>query len=256
MPPFSISPHRRSRAPKYPLHAGFSPDELRRRPYRTGATRALAAALTAITGGAAAQGTVNVQLSNNRAFALAGEISISPQPMIADVIDPAAAQTLVNRLFEEAGLPLAPDSRLAKGETRLGGWNEEHRVGVLFLEPGDLPTHALRVAYLDAALDLTTRLPDDPRSFGPSSHTPELTPKERQEMLRLWEMMGPTGPARVERPNGERILSFDVADLIAGSHAEGSTPDPGTLVAERAAALQRLESQVREFIDYLRSQGI
>jgi hypothetical protein len=254
---FRIAPKRRPRVPRYPPHADFSPEELRRRPYRTGATRALAAALTALSAGAGAQGQWGFSASQQQQFTLLGDVAMMPQPMIAELIDPRVADTVINRLFADAGYPLGRSAPESKRLFRLDGWNEEHRVGFLVVDPGGFSSDASRVSYLSSLFEWDERLPDDPRgtaAWGNWNQTP--TEKEQAEARRAQEMSQGEAWVRGEGPNGERVLCLDARDLRVLAHAPGQTVDPQSQVALRAEALQRLEGQVREFIDYLRSQGI
>ncbi|MBN1475974.1 hypothetical protein JXA47_04400 [Candidatus Sumerlaeota bacterium] len=249
MTPFKIQPSPSPRAPRFPVVADFSAEELAQLPYRSRASRPLAATLATITaGGVGAQGLAFGSGQGTR-FELMGDIVGPVGPTTVETIAPDAAEALIRRLFAEAGYDLVERNTALAPGLRAEGWDPERGVGFNLMSGDDFSSERAWAQCLERHLGEWRHIEDDPRDRV-ADWQQKLTPEEETEVEQASQR---AETQRVRLADGSHVLCFDANDLLV--REQWPTQDPPT-IEERALALQTLEQQVRVFIEYLQSQGI
>jgi hypothetical protein len=248
---FAIQPVARTRAPRFPLSAEFQSELLERAPFRSRVSRPLAMAMAAMgVGGVGAQG-LNFGSNQSSTPQMLGVMVEPIGPTVMELIDPVAAEALIARVFAEEGYALRDEDVTVAEDLEAEAWDPERHVGFAILSADDLPGDHAWAHFLEETLGENRHLASDPRDDLEEWEKP-LSSELQYEVAHL---SSHAIEERVESFDGGHVLCLSPEDLAVREGASWQTL-PQTTIGERAVALQRLEAQVREFIGYLRSQGI
>ena len=250
---FQVKAQSRAGDPHFPRLGLFDPAELARHPFRTNASRTLVAALVSLTAAGAVAGDFpwNFFSSSSCSSRLAGDIATPLTPFIVETIDPDAAALLINRVFAESGFDVSSTQRDVIGTHGAEGWDAGRGVGYVIVGQEDFSSERIHAQFLERTLGEWRHLADDPRDTVENWQDP-LDLEEQAELDQaLIRFHGNGGHAL--GPNGEQVMILGVDALTVRA---AWSLEQAASVEERAAAIRRLEEQVRGFIEYLRSEGV
>ncbi|MBN1475975.1 hypothetical protein JXA47_04405 [Candidatus Sumerlaeota bacterium] len=251
MSPFTIQSVRHTTSPRFPMVADFPSEALVHHPFRSRVSRPLAMAMAAMgVGGVGAQG-MNFGSNQSSTPQLLGVVAMPVGPTVMELIDPEAAEALIARVFAEEGYTLHDEDVAVAEDLEAEAWDPERHVGFAILSAEDLPSDQAWAHFLEETLGEDRHLASDPRDDLEEWEKP-LSAEQQYEVAHL---SSHAIEGHVESFDGGHVLCLSPEDLSVREAAAWQTL-PQTTIGERALALQRLEAQVREFIVYLRSQGI